>query len=78
MRRLPLRCRCPPILAPRRRRGEYYPAESAEQLQQVFAELPTDVIVSHEVVEVSVAFVALATVLIGLGIFLGERWRPVP
>ena len=57
--------------------GEYYPAESAEQLQQVFAELPTDVIVSHEVVEVSVAFVALATVLIGLGIFLGQRWRPL-
>ncbi len=58
--------------------GEYYPAESAEQLEKVFAELPTDVIVSHEVVEVSVAFVALAVALLGLGIFLGQRWRPLP
>ena len=44
--------------------GEYYPAENAEQLNEVFAQLPTDLIVSHEVVEISVVFTAVAVVLI--------------
>ena len=34
--------------------GEYFPAESAQQLHEVFAQLPTDRITSHEVVEISV------------------------
>jgi Ca-activated chloride channel family protein len=58
--------------------GKYYPAESAEQLNDVFQKLPTDLIVSHEVVEVSVAFAAIGTVLIALAILLGQRWRPLP
>ena len=58
--------------------AEYYPAESASQLNDVFAKLPTDLILEHDVVEVSVAFVAVAVVLIGIGILLGQRWRPLP
>ncbi len=58
--------------------GEYHPAESAQQLNEVFAQLPTDLIVAHEVVEISVAFTALAVVLIGLAILLGQAWRPLP
>jgi len=58
--------------------GKYYPAESAEQLNDVFQKLPTNLIVSHEVVEVSVAFVAIGTVLLALAILLGQRWRPLP
>jgi Ca-activated chloride channel homolog len=58
--------------------GEYYPAESAEQLNEVFEQLPTDLITSHKVVEISVAFTALSTVLIALAIFLGQAWRPLP
>jgi Ca-activated chloride channel family protein len=58
--------------------GEYYPAESAEQLNKVFEQLPTDVITSHKVVEISVAFTGVATVLIALAILLGQRWRPLP
>jgi Ca-activated chloride channel family protein len=58
--------------------GEYYPAESAEQLNDVFEQLPTDIIVRHEVVEVSVAFTAIAAVLISLAILLGQAWRPLP
>jgi Ca-activated chloride channel family protein len=58
--------------------GEYYPAESADQLDQVLSELPTDVITSHEVVEVSVAFTAIGTLLVTLAILLGQRWRPLP
>ena len=58
--------------------GEYYPAESAEQLNEVFEQLPTDLITSHKVVEVSVVFTALGTVLIALAILLGQAWRPLP
>ena len=58
--------------------GEYYLAENAQQLNEVFAELPTDLIVAHEVVEISVAFTAVAVVLISLAILLGQAWRPLP
>jgi Ca-activated chloride channel family protein len=58
--------------------GEYYLAENAQQLNEVFAELPTDLIVAHEVVEISVAFTAVAVVLVGLAILLGQAWRPLP
>ncbi len=58
--------------------GEYYLAENAQQLIEVFAELPTDLITSHEVVEISVVFTAVAVVLIGLAILLGQAWRPLP
>ena len=58
--------------------GEYHLAENAGQLNEVFAELPTDLIVAHEVVEVSVAFTAVAVVLIFLAILLGQAWRPLP
>jgi Ca-activated chloride channel homolog len=58
--------------------GKYYPAESAEQLNDVFAQLPTDQIVSHKVVEISVAFTAIGTLFIALAILLGQAWRPLP
>jgi hypothetical protein len=34
--------------------------------------------VAHEVVEISVVFTAIAVVLIGLAILLGQAWRPLP
>ena len=58
--------------------GEYALAENAGQLNEVFADLPTNLIVAHEVVEISVAFTAVAVVLIGLAILLGQAWRPLP
>ena len=58
--------------------GEYYPAESAEQLNEVFEQLPTDLITSHKVVEISVAVHGARTVLIALAILLGQAWRPLP
>jgi Ca-activated chloride channel family protein len=58
--------------------GTYYPAESAEQLNEVFAQLPTNLILQHDVIEVSVAFTAFAAVLLGLAVFLGQAWRPLP
>lgn len=58
--------------------GAYYPAESAEQLVQVFEELPADLITGHEVVEISVAFTAIAVLLITVAVGLGQAWRPLP
>jgi Ca-activated chloride channel family protein len=58
--------------------GEYYPAESAAQLVEVFEQLPTELIVKHEVVEISVIFVAMAAAAIALAILLGQAWRPLP
>jgi len=58
--------------------GEYYPAESANELEKVFAALPTDLIVKHGVTEISVAFVAIAVVLVAGALMLGQAWRPSP
>ncbi len=58
--------------------GSYYPAESADQLQQVFERLPTSLITRHEVVEVSVAFVTLGAILAAAALLLGRAWRPLP
>jgi Ca-activated chloride channel family protein len=58
--------------------GEYFLAQNAEQLLQVFDELPTDLITRHEVVEIGFAFTGMAVVLISLSILLGQAWRPLP
>jgi Ca-activated chloride channel family protein len=58
--------------------GAYYPAESAGQLESVFAKLPTNLIVKHETAEISVAFAGLGGLLAGLAILLGRLWRPLP
>jgi Ca-activated chloride channel homolog len=58
--------------------GKYYSAESAGQLQQVFRELPTNLITRHEVVELSVVFLAVGAALAGISFLLGRAWRPLP
>jgi Ca-activated chloride channel family protein len=58
--------------------GTYYPASSADQLDSVFANLPTNLITKHEVVELSVIFVAIGAVLVAIAILLGQAWRPLP
>ena len=58
--------------------GTYYPAESADELHTVFESLPTNLITKHEVMEISVVFVALGAVLVALAILLGQAWRPLP
>jgi len=52
--------------------------ESAGQLESVFASLPTNLITKHEVVELSVGFVAIGLLLAGSGLLLGRAWRPLP
>jgi Ca-activated chloride channel homolog len=58
--------------------GTYYPAESAQDLESVFQGLPTTLITKHEVVELSVGFVAAGGILFGLAFLLGRAWRPLP
>jgi Ca-activated chloride channel family protein len=58
--------------------AEYHLAEDADQLNRVFADLPTALIVRQEVVEVSVAFVGLGGLLAAAALLLGRTWRPLP
>ncbi len=58
--------------------GEYYPAESAGELQNVFKSLPTYLITRHETSEVSVAFAALGVLLAAMAVTLSLIWHPLP
>jgi Ca-activated chloride channel homolog len=58
--------------------GEYYSAESASELQDVFQNLPTYLITKHETMEISVAFTAVGALLAALAVTLSLRWHPLP
>jgi len=58
--------------------GTYHPAESADELESVFASLPTNLIMEHQVMEVSVVFVGIGALLAAAGTMLGKAWRPLP
>ncbi len=58
--------------------GVYYSAESAEELHQVFQELPLSLIMRHEVTEISVFFAALGALLAMAAISLSMLWNPLP
>jgi Ca-activated chloride channel family protein len=58
--------------------GEYYSAESANELNKVFQSLPTHLIMRTEITEVSVAFAAVGALLAALAIVLSLLWHPLP
>ncbi|MGA2512104.1 MAG: VWA domain-containing protein [Candidatus Limnocylindrales bacterium] len=58
--------------------GTYYPAATASQLDSVFRNLPTNLIVEHQAAEISVVFVGLGALFAALAILLGRAWRPLP
>jgi Ca-activated chloride channel homolog len=58
--------------------GTYYSASSADELQNVFRNLPTYLITKHETSEISVAFTAFGALLAGLAIVLSLVWHPLP
>ena len=57
--------------------GEYYAATSADELEQVFQNLPVTVIMRRETLEVSVFFTALGALLATAAIVLSQLWHPV-
>jgi Ca-activated chloride channel family protein len=58
--------------------GTYYRAEDADQLSDVFAELPTQIELQEEEVEISVAFVIAGAVLATLAVGLSLAWNRYP
>jgi Ca-activated chloride channel homolog len=58
--------------------GKYYVATSANELQQVFQDLPTYVVATRETTEISVFFTAFAVLLAILAMVLAIRWHPLP
>jgi Ca-activated chloride channel homolog len=58
--------------------GTYHVASSASELEKVFSELPTYMIVKHEVLEISVLFTAIAAFLIAMAILMSILWHPLP
>lgn len=58
--------------------GEYYKAESANELQKVFDSLPLILVSKQQQVEVSVAFAALAAAFVVAAVLLSQLWHPLP
>lgn len=58
--------------------GIYYSAESAEELHNVFQELPLSLIMRHEVTEISVAFAAIGAIFAVVAVALSMLWNPLP
>ena len=52
--------------------GTYFPAESADQLNQVFQNLPTSLIFKSEAVEVSAGFAVFGALMAAAALFLGR------
>lgn len=58
--------------------GKYYTANSADELQHVFDNLPTALITREQTMELSVIFAAFAALLVSSGVLLSQLWRPLP
>ncbi len=57
--------------------GSYHLAASAGELQEVFENLPTQLITVTETIEISVMFAALGALLVTLAIALSIIWHPL-
>ena len=57
--------------------GAYYAATSADELQNVFRNLPTYLVVTRETTEISAFFNALAVLFILLAFYLSLKWNPL-
>ncbi|MCS7059532.1 MAG: VWA domain-containing protein [Anaerolineae bacterium] len=58
--------------------AQYFSAESAGELQQVFESLPTHLITKYETTEISFAFAGLGALAAALAAVLSLAWRPLP
>jgi Ca-activated chloride channel homolog len=58
--------------------GKYYAASSANELLDVFQNLPTYLITISEVTEISFIFAAIGALLVAVSMALSLRWQPLP
>lgn len=58
--------------------GEYYLAESADELLEVFSTIPVQLSENKVRVEISAVFTAMGALLALCGLVLGVRWNPLP
>ena len=57
--------------------GTYYSATSANELENVFENLPSFVIATRETIEIGVFFTAFAVLIVILAMALSFRWHPL-
>ncbi|HTP02373.1 MAG TPA: VWA domain-containing protein [Anaerolineales bacterium] len=58
--------------------GKYYAASSARELEQVFRQLPTYIVVKHKTTELSAVFAAAGALLVLVAAGLSLLWHPLP
>lgn len=58
--------------------GSYFRAESADQLNEVFLDLPTQIVLQKETLEISVIFLALGAILAIIAMALALLWNRFP
>ncbi|MFO7679745.1 MAG: VWA domain-containing protein [Chloroflexota bacterium] len=58
--------------------GAYYRAESADQLNEVFLNLPTQIVLQKQTLEISVIFAALGAILALAAVGLSVKWNRYP
>ena len=58
--------------------GDYFRAENAEQLYEVFLDLPTQIVLQNETLEISVLFTALGAIFTLLAVGLSLWWNRFP
>ena len=58
--------------------GTYYAASSATELETIFRDLPTNLILKHETTEISVFFAAGGGLFVLLAVCLSLLWHPLP
>ena len=57
--------------------GSYHLAASSNELQDVFQNLPTQLMTVTETTEISVMFVVIGALLVTLAIVLSILWHPI-
>lgn len=58
--------------------GDYFRAENADQLYEIFRDLPTKIVLQREQLEISVIFSSLGAIFLGLALVLSIIWRRIP
>ena len=58
--------------------GEYFAASSTDELQDIFRNLPVQLMTITETTEISVIFAAIGTMLVLLAVVLAMLWHPIP